>query len=88
MTDNIEHLILDQFRAMGNQIASLQTEMHGELADVKHRMNRLETSIAGMRRDEAGQSDDIARQQAFIDGLVERIQRIERRLELHDDASS
>jgi hemerythrin-like domain-containing protein len=85
MTDNIEHLILDQFRAMGNQIASLQTEMHGEFADVKR---RLETSIAGMRRDEAGQSDDIARQQAFIDGLVERIQRIERRLELHDDASS
>jgi uncharacterized protein involved in exopolysaccharide biosynthesis len=87
MTDNIEHLILEQFRAMRNQIAGLQREMLNEFADVKHRINRLETSLAGIRRDEAGQAEDIASQQAFIDGLVERIQRIERRLDLHDDAA-
>lgn len=85
MADNIEHLILEQFRAMRNQVASLQSEMRSEFADVKYRINRLETAVAGIRRDEAGQAEDIARQQAFIDRLVERVQRIEGRLELSDD---
>lgn len=85
MADNIEHLILEQFRAMRNQVASLQSEMRSEFADVKYRINRLETAVAGIRRDEAGQAEDIARQQAFIDRLLERVQRIERRLELSDD---
>ena len=85
MADNIEHLILEQFRAMRNQVASLQSEMRSEFADVKYRINRMETAVAGIRRDEAGQAEDIARQQAFIDRLVERVQRIEGRLELSDD---
>jgi hypothetical protein len=49
MADNIEHLILEQFRAMRNQVASLQSEMSSEFADVKYRINRLETAVAGMR---------------------------------------
>jgi hypothetical protein len=85
MADNIEHLILEQFRAMRNQVASLQSEMRSEFADVKYRINRMETAVVGIRRDEAGQAEDIARQQAFIDRLVERVQRIEGRLELSDD---
>ncbi|MBK5938917.1 hypothetical protein [Halochromatium roseum] len=84
MTDNIEHLILEQFRALRNQIASLQTEMRGEFSEVKHRLNRLETSVAGVRRDAVGQAEDVALQQAMIDRLVERIQRIEQRLELRE----
>ena len=68
-----------------NQIASLQSAMQSEFADVKHRINRLETSIVGIRRDEAGTAEDIARQQASIDQLNERMVRIERRLELRDE---
>lgn len=82
MTDNIEHLILEQFRALRNQIEGLQTEMRNEFGDVKHRINRLESVVAGIRRDEAGTAEDIARQQSTIDRLKERIDRIERRLEL------
>jgi len=84
MSDNIEHLILEQFRAMRNQIASLQSEMRAEFGDVKHRINRLESAVAGMRRDEAGAAEDIARQQATLDRLKERIDRIERRLDLNE----
>jgi hypothetical protein len=84
MTDNIEHLVIEQSRALRNQIASLQAEMRSEFSDVKHRLNRFETSVAGVRRDEAGQAEDTARQQSTIDRLVERIQRIEQRLELRD----
>lgn len=82
MTENIELLILEQFRALRNQIDGLQTEMRTEFSDVKHRINRLESAVAGVRRDEAGTAEDIARQQSSIDRLKERIDRIERRLEL------
>ncbi|MGE5152454.1 MAG: hypothetical protein ACM3ST_00420 [Bdellovibrio bacteriovorus] len=85
MTDNIEHVILGQFCGLRNQIATLQTEMHTEFGDLKHRINRLESALAGVRRDEAGTAEDIARQQATIDRLKERIDRIERRLELRDE---
>ena len=50
MTENIEHLILEQFRALRNQIAGLQTEMRSEFSEVKHRLNRIETSVDGVRR--------------------------------------
>jgi tetrahydromethanopterin S-methyltransferase subunit G len=85
VADNIEHLILEHSRAMRNQVASLQADMCAEFADVKHRINRLESAVSGIRRDEAGQAEDIARQQASIDRIVERLHRIERRLELKDD---
>ncbi|MCX7109622.1 MAG: hypothetical protein NTX45_05735 [Proteobacteria bacterium] len=47
MAENIEYLILEQFRAMRNQIEGMQTEMRNEFSDVKHRINRLESAVAG-----------------------------------------
>jgi len=85
MADAIEHPILEKFCAMRNQVGSLQSEMSSEFADVKYHINRLENAVAGIRRDEAGQEEDIARQQAYIDRLMERVQRIERRLELREE---
>ena len=82
MTNNIEHLILEQFRALRNQIEGMQTEMRNDFSDVKHRINRLESAVAGIRRDEAGTAEDIVRQQSALDRLKERIDRIEHRLEL------
>jgi DNA-binding FrmR family transcriptional regulator len=63
MTDNIERLILERFRVLRNQIEGLQTEMRNDFSDVKHRINRIESAVAGIRRDEAGRTaEDIARQ--------------------------
>ena len=84
MPDEIEHLIGKQFRALRNQIAAMQTEMHMEFADVKHRITPLESAVAGIRLDEAGTAEDIAREQETIDLLGDRIGRIERRLELRE----
>lgn len=61
VTENVEHLILEQFRALRNQIAGLQADMHNEFSDVKHRINRLKSAVAGIRGDEAGAAEDIAR---------------------------
>ena len=54
MTDNFQHLVLEQFRALRNQIEGLQKEMRDEFSDVKHRISRVESAVAGIRRDEAG----------------------------------
>jgi len=88
MPDNIEHLILEQLRALRNEISEMRSEMRSEFGDVKHRINRLESGVAGMRRDEVGTAEDIARQQATIDQLKGRMDRIERRLELREDPQS
>lgn len=85
MNDNVEHLILEPFRGLRNQIATLQSTMQSEFSDVKQRINRVESAIAGIRREEAGTAEDIARQQASIDRLNERISHIERRLELNNE---
>jgi uncharacterized protein involved in exopolysaccharide biosynthesis len=69
MADNIESFILEQLRALTNQIEGLQIEMRNEFGDVKHRINRLESAVAGVRRDETGTAEDIARQQATLDRL-------------------
>lgn len=85
MTDNAEHLILEQFRELRNQIAAMQSDMQTEFSDIKHCINHIESAIAGIRREEADTTEDIARQQASIDQLNKRILRIERRLELRNE---
>jgi tetrahydromethanopterin S-methyltransferase subunit G len=59
--------------------------MHNEFNDVKHRISRVDSAIAGIRRDEAGTAEDIAPQQAAIDRIKDRLDRIELRLELVSD---
>lgn len=85
MTEEVENLILEQMRAFRNQIEGLRTEMRSEFQDVKLRLNRMESTLIGIRRNEVDSAEDTARQQVSIDRLVERVQRIERRLDLQDE---
>ena len=82
--DNVEHILVEHLKGLRSDIAGLRSEMHTEFRDVKARLSHLEASIAGARRDGALAAEDFARQQVSIDALVERIQRIEKRLELAD----
>ena len=80
--ENVDHIIIEQLKALRSDIAGMRAEMHIEFKDVKARLNHLDASMAGVRRDSALSAEDFARQQVSIDALVERIQRIEKRLEL------
>ena len=82
MTDNIENLVLEQLRGLRNQIEALQVEARADFQELKHRLTGVESGIAGQRRDSLSTQDDVYRQQAAIDRINERIQRIEKRLEL------
>mgnify|MGYP001566685980 CR=1 FL=1 len=80
--ENVDNLVIEHLKALRSEIAGMRTDMHAEFKDVKARLNHLDASTAGVRRDGALAAEDFARQQVSIDALVERIQRIEKRLEL------
>jgi chromosome segregation ATPase len=78
MSENIENLLLEhlkQFQATLSRIDRRQEE-------VVTRLGRLEVAVAGLRRDIAHAEEGSAEQGVRIDHLAERVERIERRLEL------
>ncbi|MGH8148192.1 MAG: hypothetical protein ACREPY_17910 [Rhodanobacteraceae bacterium] len=82
MTDNTENVVIEMLKGLRNEVATLRTEMHEQFGDLKQRMLAIERGIGGMKRDTAEIYDDHARQQGSIDKLAERVERIERRLDL------
>lgn len=82
MTENIENIVIEQLKALRNDIKTLREEMHQEFADVKHRLSTIERGIASVRHENADGFESYVRQQVSIDRITERIERIERRLEL------
>lgn len=49
MGDDADNLVLEQLRALGNEILAFRTESQGEFGEIKHRLTRLESGMAGMR---------------------------------------
>jgi len=78
----VKNLILKHLRILRSEIQTLRTEMHTEFKDVKLRMSGIENAMVSVKHDSADIRGDYVRQQISIDNIVERIQRIEKRLEL------
>lgn len=78
MTDPTENLILEHLK----RFQTGQDRIERELKEIKGRLSQLDIGIASIRGDLAHLSGDQARQQISFDSLTERIERIERRLEL------
>jgi regulator of replication initiation timing len=84
MTENVENLILEHLRGLRNQVEGLQGEMRTEFRDVKQRLSHLETLTVGLKPDGVELLSENTRQQHELDRLKDRIERIEKRLELTD----
>lgn len=84
MTGNSENLVLELLRSMRNDIATFRSEVKADLHDVKYRLSRLENGIVGVKRDALSMQDDIYQQQTILDRVVERIERIEKRLDINN----
>ena len=80
MTENVENLILEHLRHIRNRVDLLSADM----SDLKNRMSSLEMAMVTVKRETAHGDETDARQQISLDRLQERIQRIERRLDLSD----
>lgn len=78
MNENIENLILEQLRLIRSRIDRIDHNID----ELKTRMTGLEQSMVGVKREvNQGYEFDIGLQHA-LDRHAERIERIERRLEL------
>lgn len=82
MNQIIDNVITEHLKGLRSEVQSLRGEMHAEFKDVKHRLVSVETMIVASKHEAADIRGDYVRQQVSIDSLLERIQRLERRLEL------
>ena len=82
MAENVDNVIIEQLKALRSEVQALRTEMHVEFTDVKLRLASVETAFVSIKHEMADARGDYVRQQISIHSLLERIQRIEKRLEL------
>ncbi|MGQ0621511.1 MAG: hypothetical protein ACT4QA_16585 [Panacagrimonas sp.] len=80
MTDTakIESLVLEHLRAIRSDLGAVRENQ----SDHGHRLTRIEASIAGVRREQALDAEAVAHVEARFDRMTDRIDRIERRLDL------
>jgi outer membrane murein-binding lipoprotein Lpp len=78
MSDNVENIVLEHLRHIRSKVDQIADDM----SDLKHRMSSLESAMVSVKHEVAHGDETDARQQVTLDKLVERIQRIENRLEL------
>ncbi len=78
MATQTDNLILEHLRHIRGRVDQIADDM----LDLKHRLSGLESGMVAVKRDVASGDETDARQQVSLDKLVERITRIEKRLEL------
>ncbi|TXT25144.1 MAG: Uncharacterized protein FD134_1220 [Gallionellaceae bacterium] len=75
---NIENLMLEHLKKIQAELA----EIRQDNAEIKSRLSGIESGVARITRDEAGNYGEIIENRHMYDKLSERIGRIEKRLEI------
>ena len=78
MTENVENLVLEQLRGLRNQVTDFQQETRERLDRIEFRLGLLEQGQGTVLSMLASDRDEVR-------SLRLRVERIERRLELHDE---
>ena len=78
----IVNLLLEHLKALRNELRDFRNEFHTESENLRHRMSALETAMINVKREVAAGDRTDARHQVQLDQIVERIRRIEKRLDL------
>lgn len=78
MADESANLIIEHLKALRAAIADVKADTR----DIRQRLTAHDASIITLHRNDVHVMEESARQQLSIDQLLERIERIERRLEL------
>ena len=76
--ENADNIIVGHQRPMHANIAAIKDDIRA----VKTRITHVEAGIASLKRDAAHQYNESAAANARFDRLTERIEKIERRLDL------
>lgn len=80
MIENVENLVLEQLRLIRSELASVKDDTR----EIKTRLAVVESGIASVRRDNGDFATTQAAQHLSYDRLADRVERIERRLDLAD----
>lgn len=78
MESNVENLILEHLKKIQAELA----ESRERDKEIMSRLSHIETGIARITREEASNYSEIIDDRHTVDKLKERIERIEKRLEL------
>jgi outer membrane murein-binding lipoprotein Lpp len=78
MAESVDSLVIEHLGHIRTRVDQIADDM----SDLKQRMSSLETSMVLVKREVAASDETDIRLQVSLDKLVERIQRIEKRLEL------
>lgn len=78
MSDNVENLILEHMKRMQAEMAAIRQDT----AEIKSRLGSIETGIGRIAQGDASNYAEIIENRHMYDRLAERIERLERRLEL------
>jgi uncharacterized protein (UPF0335 family) len=78
MTESVENLVLEHLRHIRGRVDRLAEDM----GDLKHRMSSLESAMVLVKREVSAGDETSARKQVSLDRVFDRIERLERRLDL------
>lgn len=82
MTDEIDNIIIEHLKALRSEMRDIRSDLRTDMDDLKARMSSLETAMLSVKREIVYGEETDARHQISLDRLAQRIERIERRLEL------
>jgi hypothetical protein len=75
---NIENLMLEHMKKIQSELTGIRQDN----AEIKTRLSSIESGIARITRDEAGNYGEIIENRHIFDRLADRVEKIERRLEI------
>lgn len=81
MSENSQNLVLEHLRHIRGRVDLIADDMK----EVKLRLSSLDNSLSLVRREIIVGDETGARQQASIDRIMERLERIENRLDLRNE---
>ena len=79
MTENVENLLLEHMKRFQATLERIEQE----LRELKTRQNETHTGVLGLRRDQVNDAEVVAHLQAQFDLFRDRLDRVEKRLELN-----
>ena len=76
---------LELLQTMVQRVLDNQQRQARDHQEMRERLNETLIAVTAIRRDQAHDAEVIAHVQARMDRLGDRLDRVERRLDLHDD---
>jgi chromosome segregation ATPase len=75
---SMDNLVIQHLKALRAEVADIKADT----ATIRQRMQGVDAACMELRRSDLHLHEDLARQQLTMDQVLERVQRIEKRLEL------